>query len=88
MSRTRAVAAALAALLLAGCFTMPVGEPVYVDSRAGRFYSGEGVLLEVSDSQEHCRIAARERSLLVTEKWVLCRYVHRRHLPPDRGPRG
>ncbi len=67
--------ATFAAALLVGC-AVPRGEPVVVDSRAGDFFSGNGVLLEVSPDQRYCRIAARGRSLLVEKKWVPCQYVH------------
>ena len=47
-------------------------------SRAGRFWTGDGVLLEVSPDRQHCRIAARGRSLWIDRKWVPCKYVHER----------
>ena len=70
----RALATLVAALLVA-C-AVPRGEPVVVDSRAGNFFSGDGVLLEVSPDQQYCRIAVRGRSLLVEKRWVPCQYVH------------
>lgn len=75
--RAGAAAAILGAALLGGCL-LPQGKPVIVDSRAGRFWTGDGVLLEVSPDRQHCRIAARGRSLWIDRKWVPCKYVHER----------
>ena len=72
--------------LLAGCVMPAQGTPVFVDMRAGRFYSGEGMLHEVSDDQERCRVSIRDPSLIVRERWVLCRYVHSRSIR-DTAPR-
>ncbi len=72
--------AAVAALALAatGCVVMPSrGTPVLVDHRAGRFWSGKGMLLEVSEDQRSCRVAVRDRSLLfVRTLWTSCDHVH------------
>jgi hypothetical protein len=62
---------------LAGC-RMPSGTPVIVERRTGKAWSGNGVLLEVSEDREHCRVALRGQSLFVEERWVPCRYVHAR----------
>jgi len=63
-----------------GC-AMPVqGTPVFVDMRAGRFWSGEGMLHEVSQDEDRCRVSVRDSTLVVRERWVLCRYVHARSI--------
>jgi len=62
----------------AGC-TMPNrGTPVFVDVRAGDFWSGEGLLTEVSEDQKRCRVSVRDRALIVRDLWVDCARVHRR----------
>ena len=63
-------------LLLAGCQMPPKGTPVFVDMRAGRFWSGEGLLLEVNEDETRCRVAVRDRALVVKKMWVDCTYVH------------
>jgi hypothetical protein len=55
------------------------GTPVFVDQRAGTFWSGEGMLLEVSPDKTRCKVAARDRALVVKTNWVDCRWVHDRH---------
>jgi hypothetical protein len=66
------------AALAAGCVLMPSrGTPVIVDQRAGRFWSGDGLLLEVSEDEKSCRVAVRDRSLVFVRKlWTDCGYVH------------
>lgn len=71
----RAVLLALG-LASAGCLLPAGGTPVYVDMRAGHFWSGQGRLLEVSDDQQQCRVAVRHRTLVVREMWVECAHVH------------
>ena len=66
-------------LLLAGCVVPARGTPVHVDMRAGNFWSGKGQLLEVSDDERRCLVAVRGTSLVVSERWVACDYVHPRH---------
>ena len=66
--------------LAAGCVMPAQGTPVFVDMRAGRFYSGEGMLHEVSEDEESCRVSVRDPSLIVRERWVLCRNVHTRSI--------
>jgi hypothetical protein len=56
------------------------GTPVFVDMRAGDFWSGEGKLLEVSDDEKRCRVALRGRSLVVSERWIDCTHVHTRSI--------
>jgi hypothetical protein len=75
--------AALPALLLtaffgAGCLMPAQGTPVYVDSRAGSFWSGKGQLTEVSEDQERCKVSVRDRALVVQTLWVDCRWLHAR----------
>ena len=66
------------ALLLGGCLMPNRGTPVYVDGFAGDFWSGKGLLLEVSEDQQQCRVAVRDKALVVQEKWVKCTSVHPR----------
>ncbi len=65
-----------ALLLLAGCQMPAKGTPVFVDMRAGRFWSGEGLLLEVNEGETRCRVAVRDRALVVHKMWTDCTYVH------------
>jgi hypothetical protein len=71
------VAVILVSLLMGGCL-LPEGTPVYIDGRHGKLWSGNGVLLEVSEDQLHCRVAARNRALVVEKRWVYCKAVHPR----------
>ncbi|HXK23048.1 MAG TPA: hypothetical protein VMS55_10275 [Myxococcota bacterium] len=82
MLRTRLVAwlAVLASLSLAGCLMPNRGTPVFVDQRAGDYWSGKGLLLEVSPDRLKCLVAARDRALFVRERWVPCIAVHDRPL--------
>lgn len=75
--RARVLLLFAAALPLAGCL-MPEGRPVYVSQGAGDWWSGKGVLLEVSEDRRRCLVAARDRALVVDRKWVDCRDVHPR----------
>jgi hypothetical protein len=70
----------LLALLLGftGCLLPARGTPVFVDGRAGRFWSGKGVLTEVSDDGTRCHVAVRDRALIVQKRWLDCRSVHPR----------
>ena len=69
-----------AALLALGCLMPQQGTPVYVDAWAGDFWSGKGMLLEVSEDRERCRVAVRDRALMVQDRWVACKSVHLRKL--------
>jgi len=82
MLRMRLVAgiALLASLALAGCLMPNRGTPVFVDSRTGDYWSGKGLLLEVSPDRYQCRVAVRDRALFVHDKWVPCNSVHDRPL--------
>jgi hypothetical protein len=75
------IAAILVSLVVGGCL-LPDGTPVYIDGRHGKLWSGNGVLLEVNEDQAYCRVAARNRALVVEKKWVDCRAVHPR-MPTD-----
>jgi hypothetical protein len=76
--RPALVALGLAALATTGCVLMPSrGTPVIVDRRAGRFWSGDGLLLEVSEDRKSCRVAVRDRSLVFVRRlWTDCAHVH------------
>jgi hypothetical protein len=73
-----ALLAVLAALLVAfgsGC-VLPAGRPIIVDRRAGDYWSGDGVLLEVSPDGTECKVAVRNDALFVEKRWVACKFVH------------
>jgi hypothetical protein len=68
----------LAAGLASGCI-MPRGQDVVVDRRGGNdVFTGNAVLLEISDEGGRCRVAVRNNALFVEKRWVDCRYVHAR----------
>ena len=67
-----------AALASSGCLLPNGGTPVFVDSRSGRFWSGKGVLSEGSPDQKRCKVAIRDRALVVHRMWVECTTVHPR----------
>lgn len=78
-SRRALLTAALFSTLAAGGCLMPNGgTPVFVDSRAGAFWSGKGLLTEVSPDQKRCKVAIRDSALFVHETWVDCTSVHPR----------
>lgn len=68
----------LVPLVLGGCLMPTRGTPVFVDANAGNFWTGEGVLLEVSEDRQRCRVAVRNRALVVRNLWVECIRVHPR----------
>lgn len=76
----RRLALALPALCLgaAGCLMPARGTPVFVDLRAGDFWSGKGLLLEVSEDQRRCKVSVRDRALFVRTFWTDCRSLHPR----------
>lgn len=82
MARSRAASLVLAALVIgagpAGCLLPNRGTPIFVDGFAGDFWSGKGLLLEVSPDQKQCLVAARDTALIVRERWVACTSVHPR----------
>jgi hypothetical protein len=75
----RRILAACLLLLATGCLMPNGGTPVFVDMRAGRFWSGKGRLLEVSADRSRCRVAVRDRALVVRKLWVDCKSVHKRY---------
>jgi hypothetical protein len=75
------VAATLVALLATGCLMPNGGTPVLVDSVAGDFWSGKGLLTEVSPDRKQCHVVVRDNALIVRRMWVPCTSVH-----PRRGP--
>ncbi len=68
----------LALLFAPGCVMPLKGKQVWVNSREGEFWSGEGILLEVSPDQEECKVAVRDKALVVNKIWVRCNSVHPR----------
>jgi hypothetical protein len=81
LRRRIACASLLSALALAlgGCLMPAQGTPVFVDLRAGDFWSGKGMLLEVAPDKQRCRVVVRDRALIVHELDVDCRWVHERN---------
>ena len=77
-TRIRQAAAFAIAFLLAGCLMPTRGTPVFVDVRAGDFWSGNGQLMEVSDDRKRCHVSVRDRALIVRDLWVDCQRVHSR----------
>jgi hypothetical protein len=71
----RAIALILVSLWVGGCL-LPKGTPVFVDARHGKLWSGHGVLLEVSEDRAYCRVAVRNRAMVVEKRWVDCKAVH------------
>ncbi|MCH2173644.1 hypothetical protein MK489_22945 [Myxococcota bacterium] len=72
------LAGLLTSVWLSGCVMPRRGTPVFVDARAGSFWSGKGLLLEVSKDGRSCRVTVRDRALIVQEFWVDCQRVHPR----------
>jgi hypothetical protein len=74
------VTAAAVSLALFGlaCVMPSQGTPVFVDVRAGDWWSGDGLLTEVSEDKRQCRVSVRDRALIVQDLWVDCQRVHRR----------
>ena len=78
MRRPSAVLLLLTSLSASGCLMPDRGTPVFVDAWAGDFWSGKGLLLEVSEDETRCLVAIRDRALIVSRRWVDCRSVHPR----------
>lgn len=76
--RRRLVWLCATAALGAACQLPVRGTPVFVDARAGSFWSGQGMLTEVSEDKERCRVSVRDRALIVHDRWYACRFVHTR----------
>jgi hypothetical protein len=70
--------ACLLLLAVSGCLMPAAGTPVFVDGRAGSWWSGKGLLTAVSPDKTRCKVAVRDRALVVREPWVDCRWVHER----------
>jgi hypothetical protein len=68
----------LIALAVSGCLISNRGTPVFVDARAGSFWSGKGMLLEVSEDRLRCLVRVRDRALIARDRWVECGSVHPR----------
>jgi predicted oxidoreductase len=51
---------------------------VFVDYGAGEFWSGKGVLVEVSPDQTQCRVVVRDSNLITRNRWVHCNHIHPR----------
>jgi hypothetical protein len=78
MRRILLASCILAVAPLVSCL-MPRGTPVLVEARTGQYWNGEGVLLEVSDDRQRCRVAVRSNAYIwVEKKWVPCQFVHTR----------
>ena len=78
IQRRRSFLAILLLILLTGCLMPNKGTPVFIDMRAGGFWSGRGMLLEVTPDQQRCRVAVRDRALVVRHLWTDCTRVHPR----------
>lgn len=78
IGRRLALLLGLVLLGASGCMLPSRGTPVFVDARSGTYWSGRGVLIEVSEDQKRCRVAVRDRALIVHRKWVDCGSVHPR----------
>lgn len=77
--RTRWLLLAVLLLLpLSGCLMPNKGTPVFIDMRAGEFWSGRGMLVEVTPDEQRCRVAVRDRALVVRHVWTDCTRVHPR----------
>jgi hypothetical protein len=76
--RTR-IGSCVLLVAMGGCLMPAKGTAVFVDMRAGKFWSGRGVLLEVSPDKTRCKVAVRDRALIVHKPWVDCRWVHARN---------
>jgi hypothetical protein len=78
-SRLPAAAAIVITALLLACMMPSKGTPVFVDVRAGDFWSGKGLLTEVSEDKRTCRVSVRDRALIVKDLWLDCQRIHRRN---------
>jgi hypothetical protein len=72
-----AVVVALA-LCTSGCLMPNGGTPVFVDARAGSYWSGKGLLTEVSPDKKQCYVHVRDRALIVRKLWIPCTSIHPR----------
>jgi hypothetical protein len=69
--------AAICLLTLSSCLPTR-GTLVFVDADAGKFWSGKGVLTEVSADETQCRVVIRDSVLITRTRWVHCNDVHPR----------
>jgi hypothetical protein len=72
------VLAILAFASLSGCVMPNKGTPVFIDMRAGDFWSGKGMLVEVTEDKQRCRVTVRDRALIIHDVWTDCSRVHPR----------
>ena len=73
----RALALAIGLLTVSSCLPNR-GTPVFVDTGAGKFWSGKGVLVEVSPDETQCRVVVRDGTLITRNRWVHCNHIHPR----------
>jgi hypothetical protein len=73
----RALVAAFCLLTISSCLPTK-GTLVFVDRDAGKFWSGKGVLVEVSPDQTQCRVVVRDSVLIKRDRWVHCNDIHPR----------
>ena len=78
ITRMPRLLAILLILPLSGCLMPNKGTPVFIDMRAGGFWSGRGLLVEVTPDKQRCRVAVRDRALIVRHVWTPCTRVHPR----------
>ncbi len=78
ITRMPRLLAILLILPLSGCLMPNKGTPVFIDMRAGAFWSGKGLLVEVTPDKQRCRVAVRDRALIVRHVWADCTRVHPR----------
>ena len=76
--RSLSIALCLVGLLATGCLMPNGGTPIFVDSIAGDFWSGKGLLVEVSPDRKQCHVAVRDSALVVRRMWIPCTSVHPR----------
>ena len=73
----RALAAVTFLLTISSCLPSR-GTLIFVDRDAGNFWSGKGVLVEVSPDETQCRVVVRDAVLIKRDRWVHCNDVHPR----------
>ena len=73
----RALVLAICSLTVSSCLPNR-GTPVGVDTGAGNFGSGKGVLVEVSPDETQCLVVVRDGTLIKRDRWVHCNHVHPR----------
>ena len=78
IQRLSRLSATLLLLPLFGCLMPNKGTPVFIDMRGGAFWSGKGLLVEVTPDKQRGRVAIRDRALIVRRVWTDCTRVHPR----------